>query len=161
MSKEYNFKSTGKKYDDVIKERNYVNKINSEKLPFGIKTPLESGVLNNENLFKMHFSLEDQIEDNFKNLLLTRKGEKVGSNFGTNLRKVFYLKNKDEIQEIAMLEISNAVETYLPIINLIDSTISESNTGKNSGSIYDLTIQYRISGVDKTKKITVKIDTAG
>ena len=64
MSEEYSYKNSGKDYKKVLKEQNYSNKTKNFSLPLGIKTPLEPGSLNNENLFKMHFSLEDQIEDN-------------------------------------------------------------------------------------------------
>tara|TARA_Y100001937_G_scaffold114971_1_gene165294 strand:+ start:165 stop:650 length:486 start_codon:yes stop_codon:yes gene_type:complete len=161
MSKEYKFKSVGKKYEEAVKESNYSDRLSSKNSPIGIRTPLESGVLNNENLFKMNFTLEDQIEDNFKNLLLTRRGEKLGSNFGTSLREIFSLKSSEDIQEIAMSEISRSIEQYLPVINLIDSTMNEIKNGVEDELIYDLTIKYRIIGNNKVKSITVKLDTSG
>ena len=161
MSKEYKFKSSGKLYKQAVQEALFFKKIKKEKIPIGIKTPLESGVLNNENLFKMNFKVEDQIEDNFKNLLLTRKGEKLGSSFGTNLREIFSLKNKENIKEIAIEEIRNAVELYLPDIILINSEISEKNNGKDLEILYKLVINYRISGIDNTKSITIELETSG
>ena len=63
----------------IEKDQLYVetanNKIISNK-PIGISTPLTKGFRNNESLFKMHYVLENQIDDNLKNLLMTKKGER-------------------------------------------------------------------------------------
>ena len=45
--------------------------------PIGIKTPLSLGQ-DADGIFSMHFKLEDQIQDNFRNLLLTNNGERLG-----------------------------------------------------------------------------------
>jgi phage baseplate assembly protein W len=160
MSEEFNFKNSGKSYNSVVSEQAYSNK-NKSPTPIGIKTPLEPGVLNNENLFKMHFSIEDQIEDNFKNLLLTRKGERLNSDFGTNLKEIFSFKDEGDIQSTAMEEVRIAVEKYLPVINLLDFAISEENRGTNDEMIYLLQIRYNISGINNNKTMTLKLKTSG
>jgi len=160
MSEEFNFKNSGKSYDSVVSEQAYSNK-NKSPTPIGIKTPLEPGVLNNENLFKMHFNIEDQIEDNFKNLLLTRKGERLNSDFGTNLKEIFSFKDEGDIQSTAMEEVRIAVEKYLPVINLLDFTISEENRGANDEIIYLLQIRYNISGINNNKTMTLRLKTSG
>lgn len=160
MSEEFSFKNSGKSYKSAVEESGYLNK-SQVSVPIGIKTPLEPGTLNNENLFKMHFNLEDQIEDNFKNLLLTKKGERLNSDFGTNLKEIFSLKDKESIQSIAMEEVRIAVEKYLSVIELIDFTISEEERGSNDEIIYLLVIRYGIPGINNNKTITLRLKTSG
>ena len=107
-----------------IRERSaYTSKtLEIPKKPIGIKTPLERGnVQNGESLFKMHFSIEDQVVDNLKNLIMTQKGERLGfTDYGTNLNKIYSDTSltEDEIADIASTEISNVVSKYMPSIRL-------------------------------------------
>lgn len=97
------------------------------KSPIGIKTPLELGSSNNETLFKMHYDIVDQLNDNLKNLILTQKGERLGfPDFGTNLQTIYSntLLTEDEISNILVSEISSTVSKYLPSLRL-DNFYSE------------------------------------
>lgn len=103
-----------------------------KKSPIGIKTPLEKGSNISETLFKMHFDIFDQIEDNLKNLILTQKGQRLGfPDFGTNIRQL-YSKNTlsdDEVANIVSNEIQEAVKNYMPnlrLINFYSQQVSES-----------------------------------
>lgn len=107
-------------------ERTTSNRISLQEknniFPIGIKTPLELGSKETETLFKMHYKIEDQINDNLKNLLMTKKGEKLCfSDYGTKLYEIY---SSDEPKEIiyqkAMNEISSAVLKYMPNIELIN-----------------------------------------
>jgi phage baseplate assembly protein W len=163
MSGEFKFKSTGNSVSKEVENINFSNNIDVFELPLGIKTPLEKGALGKESLFKMHFSLEDQIDDNLKNLLLTKKGERLGfSDFGTNLKKIYSLKNKDDVQEIAMEEIRNSIQKYMPFINLIEFQSKEEKNSSNSETIIILTLKYNILSLSKQQRsITIKLKTSG
>jgi len=111
--------------------------------PLGIKTPLERGSRKSESLFKMHFDISKQIEDNFKNLIMTQKGERLGfPSFGTQLKEIYSNNNftEDEIAEIASKEIENAVSEFMPNISLLefysqrlDLSQVKNNASNNSG----------------------------
>ena len=107
-----------------IREREvYSNKaLVMPKKPIGIKTPLEKGnVQNGESLFKMHFSIEDQVVDNLKNLIMTQKGERLGfTDYGTNINRIYSdtSLDEDEIADVVSQEISTAVSKYMPSIRL-------------------------------------------
>ena len=47
-----------------------LNTLAVQKNPIGIKTPLERGSSYGETLFKMHFDITEQIQDNLKNLIM-------------------------------------------------------------------------------------------
>jgi len=101
--------------------RNSFLQDNQENIfPIGIKTPLEIGDKNIDTLFSMHYNLKSQIKDNLKNLILTRKGERLGfGDFGTNIHQLYAFEGTDEqIADIIMSEISGAVSKYMPAIQL-------------------------------------------
>ena len=113
----------GQSLNRIRERRSYSNRVSEiPKKPIGIKTPLEKGNVNNgESLFKMHFSIEDQIIDNLRNLIMTQKGERLGfSDYGTNLSKIYSdtSLSEDEIADIASAEISNVVKKYMPSVSL-------------------------------------------
>ena len=91
-----------------------------KKVPIGISTPLIRGSKDSESLFKMNYNIEDQVLDNLKNLLMTKKGERLGfGDYGTDLWRVYNSDlSKDEIFDYAMQEIQNAVNKYIPSISL-------------------------------------------
>lgn len=116
--------------------------IEMPKTPIGIKTPLEKGrSAKGETLFKMHFDIPSQIEDNLKNLIMTQKGERLGfPDYGTNLRQIYSNNtlSQEEVANIASSEISKVVEKYMPAISLLEfySSKVESNSQKeNSANI--------------------------
>ena len=88
--------------------------------PIGIKTPLQPGKRENESLFKMNFEIKSQLKDNLKNLLMTKKGEKLCfPDYGTNLFEIYSSNlSKDEIYDFAMNEINESVAKYMPSITL-------------------------------------------
>lgn len=112
---------------DIFFEREEDSRIKQESIeseqdnfPIGIKTPLENKVHDKDSLFRMHYSIEDQIKDNFKNLLMTRKGERLGfPDFGTEIDKI-YAQNlsESEMIEYVMTQIQIAVSKYMPSLNL-------------------------------------------
>tara|TARA_Y100000592_G_scaffold38385_1_gene60826 strand:+ start:46347 stop:46943 length:597 start_codon:yes stop_codon:yes gene_type:complete len=92
--------------------------------PIGIKTPLEKGSSQSgESLFKMHYSVENQILDNLKNLIMTQKGERLGfPDFGTNLKEIYSITDLDEeqISDIASNEVQDAVNKFMPSVRLVE-----------------------------------------
>lgn len=115
------FKSAGTKIDAYNASKNVET---VQRPPIGIKTPLQ---LNNGDLFKMHYMLEDQIADNLRNLILTNKGERLGNPaFGTTLKRVqFDQPNKEDADIAAMATIQQAVRNFMPFVTLTDFTTTQ------------------------------------
>ena len=116
MSK-FIFKNVGETINDVLNNRNYINKTDNrkDKKPIGILLPLRKGYSKNESLFKMSFDANEQIKNNFKNFLMIRKGEMIGNpNFGTRLNTIINLTNVDiaEIEGIILSEIESGIRQY-------------------------------------------------
>ena len=90
-----------------LREKFQSNKeLNAFTFPIGIKTPLEIGQENGDSLFKMHYKLENQIADNLKNLILTRKGERIGFyDFGTDIHKTYTAElSENDLTDFVMKE---------------------------------------------------------
>jgi len=105
------FKSVGEaatlsKFQSIINE-----------VPIGIKTPLRLGI-ENDGIFSMHLRLPDQIQDNFRNLLLTNHGERLGRyNYGANLSELSYELGKSEFDAEAIRRIRLAINKFMPFID--------------------------------------------
>ena len=152
---DYIFKNTGINSNKDQKILEYNNNKIVTNLPIGITTPLKKGYRNNESLFKMHFDLFDQLEDNLKKLLMTKKGERLGfSSFGTNLNDIFSQSNINisDIEDQAMREINSAVSKFLPFINLINfSSKVKEDLSNNQETSYEIIIKYTVPGLSKSK----------
>ena len=110
-----NFKNVGFKQYDIRR----VDTIERSKIPIGIKTPLQFGQ-NGEGFYAMNFSVADQINDNFKNLLQTNHGERLGRYFyGANLQPlVIEFTNKQDFDSEAAQRINTAVGLWMPFLQL-------------------------------------------
>ena len=113
-SSQYKFKSSGFRTTN----RRFERKKSLER-PIGIKTPLEEG----NDFVKMHVSPIRQITDNFRNLIMTNHGERLGLfDFGANLNAiVFEYSNSANFEQIVNEAIVNATQKFIPSI-VITST---------------------------------------
>jgi phage baseplate assembly protein W len=136
----YSFKSVGKTVQ-VIEEE----KLTVTNIPIGIKTPLRLGE-NGDGLFAMHTSLLNQIEDNFRNLLLTNWGERIPLyDFGANLRELTTeLVSQEDFDKEAMTRIKAAISKWMSYIEpqTFESKIDHEQN-KNTG-IVRIKITYNI-----------------
>lgn len=156
------FKNTGKLRKDFVKKEKYKNKIlESNKQPLGIKLPLTPKKLSNESLFEMTYTIEDQVKNNLKNLILTRKGEYLCSpNFGTNLIDIYNRTDLENIESIAMSEIQNSVNIYMPFVNLINYTSVEIPESFDNPKYYEIKINYTIDSIEEKNVLIIKLLTS-
>jgi phage baseplate assembly protein W len=100
--------------------------------PFGIRTPWGRG--DTAGFFDMHYDIVDQIKDNFKNLILTNKGERVMlPNFGGNLRTiVFENMGTSELPRLIAESIFDTTSKHMPYVSLKKLNIDdETNATSN------------------------------
>ena len=123
-----NFKHVGTK----ISDRKFTEVANEPAVPIGIKTPLRLGE-GLSNLFDMHFQPAAQIHDNLKNLIKTNYGERLGMyKYGANLKSIsFDLAYVGEFEEKAILNIRNAVEASIPIVEVVGVDVITTNHEKD------------------------------
>ena len=155
----FKFKSSGVKIDSP-----QIQNIKIESTPVGIKTPMELGT-DRSGIFAMNFDVGDQIADNFRNLLLTNKGDRLGrTDFGANLRSlVSELSNSPDFESKAMSQISACVQKYMPFIDLESfSAVPDQNSSSYALAKVDIRITYSVQklGISK-KQIIVSIYANG
>ena len=110
--KTYSFKSVGMTNVEVADQR----ALTGRDLPIGIKTPVRFAP--SDGLFAMHSDVLANIKDNFKNLLLTNHGERVGLyDFGANIRPLIFDLGKANFDAIAIQRINKAISKYMPFID--------------------------------------------
>ena len=119
-----NFKHVGFKRTD----RRFEIQTVAPSIPIGIKTPLALST-GKSNLFDMHYNPEDQIQDNLKNLILTDHGERLGrDDFGANLGSLtFDLSSMKDYEMQVAVQIRNAVDKFMPIVELDDIAVDVTN----------------------------------
>lgn len=156
------FKNTGKLKKDFIKKENYKRKVlNSNKTPIGFKLPLSPKKNSNESLFEMTYTVQDQIKNNLKNLILTRKGEYLCSpNFGTNIIDIYNNTSLEDVEGLAMNEIQNAVSSYMPFVSLSNFTSKKIPETFENPTYFEISIDYTIAQDQENNTLIIKLLTS-
>lgn len=103
--------------------------------PVGVKIPISLG---NTGYFNQTFSSLEEAKSNMYNLLLTRKGERVmHPDFGTNIYNYLFEQTTVDLANKIENEIEDAVEMWLPYIQLqnVEVDVSNENIDNNKFSI--------------------------
>ena len=157
-AKKYSFQSVGE-LDVDLRAREAIAEI--EKLPIGIKTPMELG--RDDSFLKMHKNYPDSIADNFRNMIMTNWGERLGHyDFGGNLTELAFEIGNETGDAKAMARISATTKKYMPFITLVDfEPYIEKNDGNSMGKI-GIRVAYTVPQLDNKKRaIEVLIYAAG
>lgn len=110
--KVYSFKSVG---DLQVDLRNNSAQ-ERQKNPIGIATPVQLG---NNSLLKMHTERLQVIKDNFRNLILTNHGDRLGFfDFGANLEELTFELGAETGDAEATRRIAKTTAKYMPYIDL-------------------------------------------
>ena len=155
---QFKFKSSGFRRDD----RRFVAKKTIER-PIGIKTPLVLG----DDIFEMHDNPIKQIADNFRNLVMTNHGERLGMfNFGANLNSLLYeYSNQPNFENIVAEAITNVTQKYIPSISINSITTSfvdieeKNNLNRVGLAKVRIKIEYTIPRF-KSPRLGLEVDLA-
>jgi phage baseplate assembly protein W len=156
----YDFKSVGERLEQ-FKQSRRLNDVSRQ--PIGIKTPValshgEAGLLD------MHYDLGAQIKDNFRNMLLTNHGERLGHyDFGANLTELAFEFGNENFDNEAMLRIKETVQKYMPFLVLENFEPFKKLLGtSNDLAVVGMRINYSVPAARlKKQQIEVIIYAAG
>ena len=110
--KVYSFKSVGE-LDANNRQNDQTVKV---KLPIGIATPVSLGT---NSLHKMHTSQLKVISDNFRNMLMTNHGDRLGFyDFGANLEELTFELGSESADAEATRRIAKTTAKYMPFVSL-------------------------------------------
>ena len=152
------FKNVGEKFDEYQNRQADVS-----PLPVGLATPLRLSTTQ-KDIFEMHYSLQDQIEDNLRNLILTNHGERLGLyDFGANLQPILFSLTGASFESECMRRISTAAKKYLPFIDLETFEVMSDNRTTDSGlATLVISLSYGIPALGVTgKKMSVLLAAGG
>jgi phage baseplate assembly protein W len=94
----------------------------------GVTLPFRMG---NSGMFEQSTNVIQQMRSNFRNLILTKKGERLNEpDLGCDLWKILFQPLTDDTLEEARLAVVAAVDRWLPFIELIDFDISTNDEEK-------------------------------
>jgi phage baseplate assembly protein W len=140
------FKSVG----ELHTERKFQTVTN--ETPVGIRTPLSLGT-KSDGIFAMHFSTEAQIQDNFRNLLLTNHGERLGFfDYGANLRPLTSELSSEELESEVANRIRRATSKYMPFISLQTFEYQIDNSQNKNTAKIRLRIIYNVPALNIQNK---------
>ena len=121
---------------------------------YGITLPVQRG---NTVYFNQAFSSFEQAKTNLKNLLLTRKGERIMQpNFGTGLHELLFEPMTDEFETKLQETITKNVNYWLPYINIEEIDIEMTDEMKDNHTA-NMTIQFTVGNQIDTQQITFTI----
>lgn len=137
------------------------------KLPFNISAQGKTDINSVSNyavnapggsVFALSYTTEEQAISNLKNLILTRKGERLMQpEFGTTLYDSLFEQNTDTLLEIIKNDLESTINFWLPyiIINKLDVVSDIDNYS------IKISIVFKVTQQGSNQTITVFVSQAG
>jgi uncharacterized protein len=120
---------------------------------YGITLPIQIG----NTAFNQAFTSYEQIKSNIKNLLLTKKLERImNPGFGSGLQELLFEQNDEVLISDIEEAINDAVEKWLPYVSIEDVNVRATNQQKDRNEIYvSITFRMRNSPTLESVSFTV------
>lgn len=161
IRKKYDFASVGELKEDLDRSRSATS-TDRAKIPYGIKVPLELGE-SSDGLLKMHYNPDDALSDNFRNMVMTNHGDRMGMyDFGANLTELAFELGTDEFDSEAIRRIRRTTEKYMPYVQLLTfEPLVDRNDNKEVAKV-GVRITYKVTALSqKERVIEAIVYTAG
>lgn len=133
----------------------FYNPIDLEKdIAVGITLPFGK----NKGLFSLSYTTEEQAISNLKNLLLTRKGERLFQpEFGSSIYSLLFEQMTPDLSTQMDEQLREDIGFWLPYI-VIDELIIEPNFDRNYVGIE---LKFRVTEQGANQQIIMFVDSAG
>ena len=119
----------------------------------GITLPIQIG----NTAFNQSFTTYEQAKSNIKNLLLTKKGERLMQpNFGSGLQELLFDFNDDLLSTKIEETITTALETWLPYVVVQQINVQQSNDNKDRNTV-GISISFNIRNTPQLNTVSFKI----
>lgn len=161
VRKKYDFSSVGESKEDFDARKAKASQ-DAVQIPIGIKVPVELGQ-SNDGLLKMHTDIEKVLADNFRNMIMTNHGERLGLyDFGANLTELAFELGSDDFDSEAIRRIRRTTQKYMPFIQLLTFEPLVDRVNNKEVAKVGVRITYKVSAVSqKERVIEALIYTAG
>ena len=122
----------------------------------GLSLPLKNG---DGGFFEQNFTSYNQAKSNLKNLLLTKKGERIAQpQFGSGLQSLLFEPIDSEFENKITDTITESVEKWLPYITIEDIFIDISDSNKDRNKV-GVEIKFRVGEAISLQTITFTLGT--
>jgi len=119
----------------------------------GITLPIQIG----NTAFNQSFKTAEQASSNIKNLLLTKRGERIMQpNFGSGLQELLFEFNDDALAEKIEDTVTSALENWLPYISVDQIDIEATDLDKDN-NIVNVSIKFRVLGNPDLNTVTFNV----
>ena len=119
----------------------------------GITLPLTFG----ENTFEQSYLTKDQVKSNIKNLLLTKRGERIlQPEFGSGLQSLLFEQNVDDLEGRIEDTINESLEQWLPYVTAEQINIESTDELKDSNRL-NVSIDFRIGEDISLENVTFTV----
>mgnify|MGYP001288167733 FL=1 len=120
----------------------------------GLSLPLKNG---DGGFFEQNLTTFDQARSNLKNLLLTKKGERVlQPNFGSGLQDLLFEPIDDEFEGKLVDTVTEAVQTWLPYINIEDIDVNMNDENKDNNRV-GVEIKFKVGDTLDLNSVTFTV----
>ena len=107
--------------------------------------------------FKQNYTEIEQLKSNIKNLLLTKRGERLMNPlFGTGIETVLFEPITDEFEDKVQTIITNSVERYFPNVSIdeINVDMSNENIDKN---LVKISLKFRSRNTGNSGLVSISV----
>lgn len=109
-----------------------------------VKLPLNYDKM--DGPFKLNKDIKETVKQNFKNLILTNKGERImDPNFGAGIYSLLFENYTQATVKLIRTDVQDQIKKYMPFIQIEDFIVTESKTDLNQFNIY---IKYYIQSLN-------------
>lgn len=122
------------------------------KQPIGISFPIVHG---SGGYFDQTYTVLEQIKHNLTNLLLTVKGERrMNPEFGSDLHKVVFEFENDELSQIVDSTVRRDIQRWMPYLN-VKSVVTDARTELRDIYTIHIQVTFTVDSVGITEAQTV------
>ena len=116
----------------------------------GISLPIQI----TNTAFEQTFQTSEQVKSNIKNLLLTKKGERIlQPEFGSGLQALLFEPNVDDFEGRIEDTINESLEQWLPYVTAEEIDIDASDTLRDNNRI-NVSVKFRIGDSADLNEVT-------
>jgi phage baseplate assembly protein W len=120
---------------------------------YGITLPIQIG----NTAFNQSFTSFEQIRSNIKNVLLTKKFERVmNPDFGSGLQELLFQSNDEILASDVDDVINDALEKWLPYVSIESINANATNELKDLNRL-NVSISFRVSNSPNLDNVTITL----
>ena len=126
-----------------------------EDYAIGITLPIQIG----NTAFNQSFITADQVKSNIKNLLLTKRFERLMQpEFGSGIQELLFNMNDEMFADNLENTIVDTLSKWLPFVNVETINIQQSNEFKDNNKV-EVSVSFRVSDTQVLDTVTFNVQT--